>query len=139
MWKVRGWFGSGVANKQEDPPKNAILGLRSQLEILRKREKYLTTQVEEQDIIARKNGSINKKAAKAALRRRKAHEHSLDQTIAQIRTLDLFAPPERSIIERPSKKGSHAPTKKLLRRNTARHSDSRSIGLRGFVRNWVAT
>ncbi|KAI0549109.1 hypothetical protein F4679DRAFT_548256, partial [Xylaria curta] len=54
MSGVRGWFGNGTAKKQEDTPKNAIVGLRTQLEILRKREKHLTTQIEEQDVIARR-------------------------------------------------------------------------------------
>ncbi|KAI0187346.1 hypothetical protein EV127DRAFT_312940, partial [Xylaria flabelliformis] len=83
-----GWFGDFTAKKQEDTPKNAILGLHTQLGILRKREKHLVAQMEEQDVIARKNVSTNKKVAKAALRRKKVHEHSLDQTVAQIRTLD---------------------------------------------------
>jgi len=44
--------------------------------------------MDEQDAIARKNVSTNKNAAKAALRRKKQHEHTLDQTIAQISTLE---------------------------------------------------
>lgn len=55
-----GWFGGGSAQKKKDAPKNAILGLRSQLEMLQKREKHLQNQMEEQDNIARKNISTNK-------------------------------------------------------------------------------
>lgn len=69
-------------------PKNAILGLRSQLEMLQKRERHLQSQIDEQDSIARKNVSSNKNAARAALKRKKQHEHTLDQTLAQISTLE---------------------------------------------------
>ena len=57
-----GWgslFG-GTAAKGEDAPKNAILGLRSTLEMLAKREKHLQNQMDEQDAIARKNVNSNK-------------------------------------------------------------------------------
>lgn len=85
MW---GWFGGQSAQKRKDAPKNAILGLRSQLDMLQKREKHLQNQMDEQDAIARKNISTNKNAAKAALRRKKQHEHTLDQTTGQIATLE---------------------------------------------------
>ncbi|TAQ91448.1 hypothetical protein B7494_g182 [Chlorociboria aeruginascens] len=88
MSGVWGWFGGQSAQKQKDAPKNAILGLRSQLEMLQKREKHLQNQMDEQDVIARKNVSTNKNAARAALKRKKAHEHTLDQTTAQISTLE---------------------------------------------------
>ncbi|KAK7517312.1 Snf7-domain-containing protein [Phyllosticta citricarpa] len=82
-----GWFGGG-ATKKKDAPKNAILQLRGQLEMLSKREKHLQHQIDEQDAIARKNVSTNKNVAKAALRRKKQFEHSLDQTSSQIMTLE---------------------------------------------------
>ncbi|KAF4989877.1 vacuolar-sorting snf7 [Fusarium heterosporum] len=85
MW---GWFGGAAAQKRKDTPKNAILGLRSQLDMLQKRERHLQNQIDEQDAVARKNVSTNKTAAKAALRRKKTHEHSLEQTVAQIGTLE---------------------------------------------------
>ncbi|KAI1816339.1 vacuolar-sorting protein SNF7 [Poronia punctata] len=87
MSGVWGWFGGGAAKKR-DTPKNAILGLRTQLEMLQKRERHLHNQMEEQDAIARKNVNTNKNAAKAALRRKKVHEHSLSQTLASIETLE---------------------------------------------------
>jgi len=84
-----GWlFGGAAAAKRKDTPKNAILALRSQLEMLQKREKHLQNQIDEQDALARKNVNTNKNAAKAALRRKKQHEHSLDQTLGQIGTLE---------------------------------------------------
>ncbi|KAL7790014.1 Snf7 domain-containing protein [Trichoderma ceciliae] len=86
MW---GWFGGGAAaQKKKDSAKNAILGLRSQLEMLQKRERHIMNQIEEQDGIARKNVNSNKTVAKAALRRKKIHEGTLDKTIAQIATLE---------------------------------------------------
>ncbi|CAG9999360.1 unnamed protein product [Clonostachys byssicola] len=85
MW---GWFGGAAAQKRKDAPKSAILDLRSQLDMLSKREKFLMSQIEEQEAIARKNVTTNKTAAKAALRRKKNHENSLEQTIQQIGTLE---------------------------------------------------
>ncbi|KAK5115326.1 ESCRT-III subunit protein snf7 [Meristemomyces frigidus] len=85
-----GWgslFG-GNAAKSKDAPKNAILGLRSTLEMLSKREKHLQHQMDEQDNIARKNVTTNKGMAKAALRRKKNFEHQLEQTSAQMLTVE---------------------------------------------------
>ncbi|KAF2774052.1 Snf7-domain-containing protein [Teratosphaeria nubilosa] len=85
-----GWgslFG-GNAVKSKDAPKNAILGLRSTLEMLAKREKHLQNQMDEQDNIARKNVNTNKGVAKAALRRKKNFEHQLEQTSAQMMTVE---------------------------------------------------
>ncbi len=55
-----GWFGGGAAQKQKDTPRNAIINLRSQLDMLQKREKYLQSQIDEQNAIARKNVNTNK-------------------------------------------------------------------------------
>jgi charged multivesicular body protein 4 len=57
-----GWgnlFGGSAAAKKE-APKNAILRLRSTLEMLSKREKHLQNQMDEQDAVARKNVNTNK-------------------------------------------------------------------------------
>jgi hypothetical protein len=63
-FKMASWgFGSlwgGNAAKKKDSTKNAILGLRSTLEMLSKREKHLQNQMDEQDAIARKHVSSNK-------------------------------------------------------------------------------
>ncbi|KAH8157784.1 hypothetical protein CIB48_g10460 [Xylaria polymorpha] len=66
--------------RRKDTPKDDIHGLHTQLETLRKRKEHLMNRMEEQDAIARRNVKTNKDAAKAALRRKKAHEHSIDQT-----------------------------------------------------------
>lgn len=57
MWS---WFGGAAAQKRKDAPKNAILGLRAQLEMLQKREKHLENQIAEQDAAARKHVATNK-------------------------------------------------------------------------------
>ncbi|KAL7939825.1 Snf7 domain-containing protein [Trichoderma chlorosporum] len=86
MW---GWFGGGAAaQKKKDSAKNAILSLRSQLDMLQKRERHIQSQIDEQDGIARKNVNTNKTAAKTALRRKKMAEGTLEKTIAQITTVE---------------------------------------------------
>ncbi|KAL1988151.1 hypothetical protein VTN96DRAFT_681 [Rasamsonia emersonii] len=85
MWS---WFGGSSAQKRKDAPKNAILALREQLDMLQKREKHLQNQMDEQEAIARRNVSTNKNAAKAALRRKKLHEKNLESTLAQIEQLE---------------------------------------------------
>ena len=55
-----GGGGSGGGARSKDAPKNAILGLRSTLEMLSKREKHLQNQMDDQDAIARKNVNTNK-------------------------------------------------------------------------------
>ncbi|KAI5305329.1 hypothetical protein KEM56_004707 [Ascosphaera pollenicola] len=85
MWS---WFGGSSAQQRKEAPKNAILGLREQLDMLQKREKHLENQMAEQDALAKKYVSTNKNAAKNALRRKKVHEKSLEQTTAQILQLE---------------------------------------------------
>lgn len=85
MWS---WFGGSAAQKRKDAPKDAILKLREQLDMLQKREKHLENLMEEQDAVARKNVTTNKNAAKSALRRKKVHEKNLEQTTAQIIQLE---------------------------------------------------
>ena len=58
MWGS--WFGGQTAQKRKDAPKKAILDLRQQLDMLQKREKYLETQMSQQEEIAKKNVSTNK-------------------------------------------------------------------------------
>ncbi len=58
MWGS--WFGGGGKQARKDAPKKAILDLRTQLDMLQKREKHLMNQMAEQEVIARKNVSTNK-------------------------------------------------------------------------------
>ncbi|KAL1864286.1 hypothetical protein VTK73DRAFT_5977 [Phialemonium thermophilum] len=87
MSGIWGWFGGSAAQKK-DSPKNAILGLRSQLDMLQKRERHLQNLMTEQENIARQYVNSNKNLAKAALKRKKQHEHSLEQTQGQIVALE---------------------------------------------------
>lgn len=57
MWS---WFGGAAAQKRKEAPKNAILQLRSHLDMLQKREKHLENQMNEQEAIAKKNVTTNK-------------------------------------------------------------------------------
>ncbi|KAF2482773.1 vacuolar sorting protein snf-7 [Neohortaea acidophila] len=86
-WGIGSFFGGG-ARAQKDTTKNAILQLRGTLDMLSKRERHIQNQMEEQDNVARKNVSTNKTAAKAALRRKKNYEHQLEQTQAQMMTVE---------------------------------------------------
>lgn len=61
MW---GWFGGASAQKRKDGPKNAILMLRQQLDMLQKRERHLESQMADQDAMARKNLATNKTGMK---------------------------------------------------------------------------
>lgn len=107
MWS---WFGGQSTQKRRDVPKEAILNLREQLDMLQKREKHLEDQIREQETIAKKNVTTNKNgsyptlpdiffaegrlmvlywtAAKAALRRKKMHEKNLEQTQNQVMQLE---------------------------------------------------
>lgn len=53
------WFG-GARASNKDAPKNAILQLRSQLEMLNKRDNHLQGQIKEQEDAARKYVNSNK-------------------------------------------------------------------------------
>jgi len=59
-WGLGSWFGGSTSQKKKDAPKEAILQLRSTLEMLTKREKHYENLIDEQDAIARKNVSTNK-------------------------------------------------------------------------------
>jgi charged multivesicular body protein 4A/B len=65
MW---GWFGGASAQKRKDAPKNAILLLRQQLDMLQKRERHLESQMADQDALARKNLATNKTGNDPAFR-----------------------------------------------------------------------
>lgn len=56
-----GWFGGGNAQAKKNAPKNAILNLRSQLDMLQKREKHLQIQVDEAEAKARKFAGKDRK------------------------------------------------------------------------------
>jgi len=59
-WGLGGWFGGSASAKKKDAPKEAILGLRSTLEMLTKREKHIENEIDNQDGLARKYVNTNK-------------------------------------------------------------------------------
>ena len=54
------YFGGGAAQKRKEAPREAILGLRTQLEMLQKRQKHLEAQIDAQNEVAKKNVTTNK-------------------------------------------------------------------------------
>jgi charged multivesicular body protein 4 len=64
MWS---WFGGAAAQKRKEAPKNAILALRGQLDMLQKRERHLENLISEQDTIARKNINSDKNGGSTGL------------------------------------------------------------------------
>ncbi|RPA83550.1 Snf7-domain-containing protein [Ascobolus immersus RN42] len=83
------WFtGGNTASKRKDETKKAIINLREQLEVMRKKEKLFETQIAAQTDIARKNATTNKTVALAALKRRKLTEQSLSNLSNQIMTIE---------------------------------------------------
>ncbi|KAG7097014.1 ESCRT-III subunit protein snf7 [Marasmius oreades] len=70
-------FGGRKDPKQS--ARDAIVGLRQQLQMIEKKEEYLQKKIDEEHAKARANAVSNKAVATAALRRKKAHETELDR------------------------------------------------------------
>ena len=58
MWGT--WFGGNSAQKRRDAPKKAILDLRTQLDMLQKRERHLENQMANEDRKAKEMVNSNK-------------------------------------------------------------------------------
>ena len=78
MW---GWFGGQSAQRRRDAPKNAIIGLRDQLDMLQKRERHVEAQIAEADATARKNISTNKNGKHSILHIHHVQLYSLHQAL----------------------------------------------------------
>ncbi|KAI5795237.1 Snf7-domain-containing protein [Geopyxis carbonaria] len=83
-----GWFGGGSASKKSQASKEAILGLRTQLDMLQKREAHTEKQIIEQENIARKHVQTNKTIARNAIKKKKQLEQNLTVTQQHINTLE---------------------------------------------------
>ncbi|KAF9263458.1 Snf7-domain-containing protein [Marasmius fiardii PR-910] len=70
-------FGGRKDPKQS--ARDAIVGLRQQLQMIEKKEEYLQKKIDEEHAKARANAVSNKAVATAALRRKKGHETELDR------------------------------------------------------------
>ncbi|KAI5857999.1 Snf7-domain-containing protein [Tricharina praecox] len=88
MMNIFSYFGGGGNAKRNNASKEAIVKLRQQLEMLRKREIHTEKQMLEQEAIARKNVTTNKTVARAALKRKKVLEQNLVTTQQHINTLE---------------------------------------------------
>ncbi|PWY98988.1 Snf7-domain-containing protein [Testicularia cyperi] len=68
--------------------RDAIVGLRSQLLMLDKKEEHLNKKIEDEYRKAKANATTNKRAATAALRQKKAYENELDRIAGMRMTLE---------------------------------------------------
>ncbi|KAJ3736427.1 Snf7-domain-containing protein [Lentinula guzmanii] len=71
------WFGARRDPKQS--ARDAIVGLRQQLQMIEKKEEYLQKKIDEELRKAKANAVTNKAVATAALKRKKASEAELDR------------------------------------------------------------
>ncbi|KIK65319.1 hypothetical protein GYMLUDRAFT_159179 [Collybiopsis luxurians FD-317 M1] len=71
------WFGARRDPKQS--ARDAIVGLRQQLQMIEKKEEYLQKKIDEELKKAKANAVTNKAVATAALKRKKANEAELDR------------------------------------------------------------
>ena len=74
--------------ENKNAARDAIVGLRSQLLMLEKKEEHLNKKIEEELKKAKANLSTNKRAAQAALRQKKAYENELDRIAGTRMTLE---------------------------------------------------
>ncbi|EPQ58987.1 Snf7-domain-containing protein [Gloeophyllum trabeum ATCC 11539] len=93
MASLMSYFGGRKDTKQA--AREAIVGLRQQLQLIEKKEEYLQKKIEEETRKAKANAVTNKNLAKQALIRKRAHEQELDklagsrlQLESQVNTLE---------------------------------------------------
>lgn len=78
MASFMSYFGAGRKDPKQTA-RDAIVGLRQQLQMIEKKEEYLQKKIEEETKKARANAVSNKAVATAALKRRKVTEQELDR------------------------------------------------------------
>ncbi|OAX33933.1 Snf7-domain-containing protein [Rhizopogon vinicolor AM-OR11-026] len=81
------YFGGRRDTKQS--ARDAIVGLRQQLQMIEKKEEYLQKKIEEELKKAKANAVSNKAVATQALRRKKASEADMDRLAGQRLQLEL--------------------------------------------------
>ncbi|KAF7332147.1 Vacuolar sorting protein [Mycena kentingensis (nom. inval.)] len=69
--------------------RDAIVGLRQQLQLIEKKEEHLQKKVEQELKVAKANAVSNKPLATAALKRKRAHETQLEQLRGQQMQLEM--------------------------------------------------
>ncbi|WBW73930.1 ESCRT III complex subunit Vps32 [Schizosaccharomyces osmophilus] len=77
MSNILKWFGGAGRNK--DVTKDTITRFQDTLSMFEKKEQRLERQIAEQNEIAKKNATTNKRAALAALKRKKMYENELEK------------------------------------------------------------
>ncbi|KAJ2931580.1 hypothetical protein H1R20_g5433, partial [Candolleomyces eurysporus] len=87
MASFMSYFGSRRDPKQS--ARDAIVGLRQQLQMLEKKEEYLQKKIDEELQKAKANAVTNKAAATAALKRKKMNETELDRLAGTRMQLEL--------------------------------------------------
>ncbi|XP_006460059.1 hypothetical protein AGABI2DRAFT_191825 [Agaricus bisporus var. bisporus H97] len=87
MASFMSYFGGRRDPKQA--ARDAIVGLRQQLQLLEKKEEHLQKKIDDEMVKARANAVSNKTAATAALKRKKAAELELDRLSATRLQLEL--------------------------------------------------
>ncbi|KAK0536892.1 ESCRT-III subunit protein snf7 [Tilletia horrida] len=80
------WLTGKPQNK--NAPREAIVGLRSQLLMLEKQEEHLNKKIDDETRKAKAAVSTNKQAAQAALRRKKQYENQLERIYGTRMTLE---------------------------------------------------
>jgi len=87
MSGLMSYFGGRRDTKQA--ARDAIVGLRQQLQMIEKKEEYLQKKIDEELKKAKANAVSNKAAATQALRRKKASEADMDRLAGQRLQLEL--------------------------------------------------
>ncbi|TIA68416.1 hypothetical protein E3P92_04042 [Wallemia ichthyophaga] len=91
VWEIRRRFKlNQIAGKKDNrgSARDAIVGLRSQLLMLDKKEEHLNKKIDEELKKAKSNATTNKRLATAALRQKKAFEGELDRIAGTRLTLE---------------------------------------------------
>ncbi|XP_030640138.1 charged multivesicular body protein 4c isoform X1 [Chanos chanos] len=82
-------FGSGGKGGKAPNPQEAIQKLRETEEMLMKKQEFLEKKIEQELIVAKKNGTKNKRAALQALKRKKRYEKQLTQIDGTLSTIEF--------------------------------------------------
>lgn len=88
---MSGWMSYLTGTRRKDNregARDAIVGLRTQLVMLEKKEEHLQKKIDEEMKKARANATTNKRLATAALRQKKAYENELDRIAGTRLTLE---------------------------------------------------
>ncbi|PPR05640.1 hypothetical protein CVT24_002866 [Panaeolus cyanescens] len=88
MASFMSYFGGGRRDPKQTA-RDAIVGLRQQLQMIEKKEEYLQKKIEEETKKARANAVSNKALATAALKRKKVSEQELDRLAGSRLQLEL--------------------------------------------------